>query len=228
MKQLILIVGRTGSGKSTIAKAISEKRGWKQVRSYTTRPMRKGEKNGSDHIFIKPQEVAKYKNKMAAYTKIGEYEYFTTWKVLNKCDLYVIDPKGVHELQENMKKAKKEEAFQLITVYVEIPKRIQQERLNKRGDQPDVVKKRIAAEDRQFSDFETELSQMENAIRITNAGTLAETVDEILEAIDRKKYADYEFVQKYERTPYIAVYKNGEYLFKAKTATSAKKVLDIS
>ena len=39
-KNLYLIVGASGSGKTTVANALEEKYGYKQLQSYTTRPMR--------------------------------------------------------------------------------------------------------------------------------------------------------------------------------------------
>ena len=49
---IFVISGLSGSGKSTIAKKLSEKTGIEMVIQYTTRPIRPGEKNGIDYNFI--------------------------------------------------------------------------------------------------------------------------------------------------------------------------------
>lgn len=49
---IFVISGLSGSGKSTIAKKLSEKTGIEMVIQYTTRPIRPGEKNGVDYNFI--------------------------------------------------------------------------------------------------------------------------------------------------------------------------------
>ena len=51
-KQIFLIVGRSGVGKSSIVKAVCDITGMSCVKSYTTRPRREDEKEHTDHIFI--------------------------------------------------------------------------------------------------------------------------------------------------------------------------------
>ena len=47
-----LFIGRTASGKSSIAKAVCDKMGLTQVISYTTRPMRKFEQIESSDVYV--------------------------------------------------------------------------------------------------------------------------------------------------------------------------------
>ena len=94
----ILIVGRTGSGKSYLASLLEEK-GLKQLRSYATRAPRGADDN--THIFIAKEEAASMKNRVAE-PKISEYEYFATKQQLEECDVYVIDPNGVEALVNNV------------------------------------------------------------------------------------------------------------------------------
>ena len=56
MKQLILLVGPTCSGKSTLEKELNA-RGIPSVISYTTRAPRHGEVNGQDYHFVTPYEI---------------------------------------------------------------------------------------------------------------------------------------------------------------------------
>ena len=52
-----LFVGRTATGKSSIAEAVSNKMGLRVVKSYTTRPPRESELFGrSDHYFVSDEE----------------------------------------------------------------------------------------------------------------------------------------------------------------------------
>ena len=69
------------------------KRGYKKLKSYTTRPKRVNE--GDTHVFIDESEVPKYVDQMVAHTKIGEYHYFATSEQLQENDIYIIDPNGV-------------------------------------------------------------------------------------------------------------------------------------
>jgi guanylate kinase len=57
--KIIVIIGKTASGKSSLAKDICKEKNIKQLITYTTRPSREGEINGVDYHFISEQE---YKN----------------------------------------------------------------------------------------------------------------------------------------------------------------------
>lgn len=144
-----LFIGRTASGKSSISKAVCEKTGLKQVVSYTTRPMRKSEKNGSDHIFITDDEVVQYKNNIAVYTEINGYKYFTTYDVIDKSDIYVIDPIGVNNL-----KIKCGDRYDFVEIYIRTPQALSEKRARLRGDKLKDFKQRWISENKQFTDYE--------------------------------------------------------------------------
>lgn len=144
-----LFLGRTASGKSSIAKAVCKRMRLTQVVSYTTRPMRKSEKNGSDHIFITDEEVSQYEDDIAAYTEINGYKYFTTYDVIDKADIYVIDPIGVDNL-----KIKCGDRYEFIEIYIRTPQKIAEERARIRGDKLEDFKQRWVSENKQFTYYE--------------------------------------------------------------------------
>lgn len=149
MHKMLLIIGRSGSGKSTVARTLSKQYGYNIVESYTTRPQRTDEVFESDHIFIGKNSVKKYKDKMVAYTKIGENEYFVTEDMLYESDIYVIDPNGLEFLtSQNLD-------IEFIPVYLYVSTNKQMERLLKRGDDAITASKRMRDEDYQFTMFET-------------------------------------------------------------------------
>lgn len=94
-KPLFLFVGRSASGKTTIANMLAEKYGYKQVESYTTRPPRYEGEIG--HIFVTKEEFENL-GELAAYTFYNNHHYGTTLDQLNDCDIYVIDIPGVESL----------------------------------------------------------------------------------------------------------------------------------
>ena len=63
---MIILCGKTASGKSTIAKKIEEinSSGMKQIITYTSRPPREGEVDGEDYYFITEEELYKMANRM--------------------------------------------------------------------------------------------------------------------------------------------------------------------
>lgn len=117
MKPLIIcIVGVSGSGKTTASMMLQQQFGWNAIVSYTTRPMRKGEKNGRDHWFVKQDQIP-LKNRMCAYTQFGGYEYWTEWSQFLTLfpSVYVIDEKGLVDLQS---KQSSSFPFDLVTIKI--------------------------------------------------------------------------------------------------------------
>jgi guanylate kinase len=99
-KPLFLFVGKSASGKTTIANMLAEKHNLIQVESYTTRlPRFDGEKG---HIFISEDEFIDL-GELAAYTYYDGNHYGTTFEQLSKCDIYVIDIPGVESLLQKLK-----------------------------------------------------------------------------------------------------------------------------
>ncbi len=162
---LICLMGRTASGKDTLANKLCERTGLRQIISYTTRERRVNEDD--THIFISDEEYKTLEDsgRIAAFTQIGTYKYCCTIDQLYENDIYVIDPVGVQHLRElNLPNLK------LVTVYVNTPDDIRKERaLNKRGDDRLTFMKRDMAERDQFrmmlrnADFDYALSNIDVA-----------------------------------------------------------------
>ena len=97
-------MGKSGSGKTTIAEYLENKYNLKSVKSYTTRPMRS--KNEKGHIFISNQEFDNLKE-IVAYTRFNSYRYCSTAEQIESNDLYIIDVDGIKTLKKNYKGNKK-------------------------------------------------------------------------------------------------------------------------
>lgn len=98
-KKILCIVGTSGSGKTTVSLLLKERLDANIICSYTTRPMRDGETNGKEHIFITDSELPSHDD-MLAYTYFGGYHYFATHEqVHGDCSVYVIDEIGLDELK---------------------------------------------------------------------------------------------------------------------------------
>lgn len=180
-KKIFLIVGRTASGKSMIARALSKERQLRQVKSYTTRPIRESEQaypESADHYFISDDEVEKFKDQIAAYTEINGYKYFTTFDELDQCDTYVIDPNGIEDLKQRCG-----DKYNLITIYVRRPLKNTEQSYVARGSNSKEFKERYAAENEQFSAFE-KATQWE--YHIFNNTTIQDAINKALHIIDKE------------------------------------------
>lgn len=111
---LIAIVGKSGSGKTSLALYLEEAFNVPTIASYTTRPMRIGEVDGRDHIFVGLDKIPA-KAEMFAYTLYGGHHY---WSLLSQFQehpiaSYIVDEKGLEEIRNNHL-----DKFQLISVLV--------------------------------------------------------------------------------------------------------------
>lgn len=99
---IVLIVGDSGSGKSTIVKYVEKNMdNVNIVKSYTTRPKRN--KYDNDHTFIK--SVDEIDGDIVASTEIDGYFYGASENQFkeNKINLYIVDDKGVVDVKNYFK-----------------------------------------------------------------------------------------------------------------------------
>lgn len=160
MKNLILVIGRSGSGKDTLvryaANALKDFHKIVSVPSYTDRPIRPTETDGVEHTFLAKEQFDELleKETMFAYTKIGEtgFRYCSTVEMLERLDgdtiFYVIDPNGYDYC------SKFKDRFNMKVVYVRTSDAIRRERANARNGDTTSWARRSVDEDEQFTRFE--------------------------------------------------------------------------
>lgn len=99
MDKLTLVVGKSASGKTSVANLLEKMYGHKQVWSYTTRKPRYYDEPG--HIFVTEDDFSKL-GELAAFTVYNGKKYGVTYDQLEQCDTYVIDIPGVESLLKNL------------------------------------------------------------------------------------------------------------------------------
>ena len=100
---IFLIVGCSGSGKTTITEQLEQKYGLKSIQSYTTRKPRYDGETG--HTFVSDEEFDKLTD-MVAYTEFAGNRYCATAEQVEYNDLYIIDPKGIDFFMQSYKGSK--------------------------------------------------------------------------------------------------------------------------
>lgn len=156
MKNLILVIGRSGSGKDTLVRYAQGEFGAKAIPSYTDRPMRPTETEGLEHTFLTADQFDELltREHVFAYTKIGEtgYRYCTTVEMLKGIDadtvFYVIDPAGYYFCE------KYKDEFNMKVVYVCTDYAVREIRANRRNGDTTTWAKRDEDENEQFTEFE--------------------------------------------------------------------------
>lgn len=158
-KTIFCILGESGSGKDTLVEyTLKEfKLDLKPVLSYTDRPMREGEQNGKEHIFLSKEEMTEFlksnKKDIAAYTQIGEtgYRYCAMTSVIDRSDIYIIDPNGLKEFKERTG-----DRYNIVSIYIDCPLKERRKRTEGRSDAASKFEARVAAESDQFAKFREE------------------------------------------------------------------------
>lgn len=107
--KLILLLGASGTGKSTLEGILEKRLGFKRVISHTTRPIREGETQGMTYHFIDDVAFEVYKQQ-GAFLETTSYN---NWQYgINKHDvdlskdsyIAVIEPYGYRQLVESLGK----------------------------------------------------------------------------------------------------------------------------
>lgn len=102
---IIVLLGESASGKSTIEKIISNKYNYEKTISYTTRPIRSGEKNGVDYHYISNDDFLA----MAHTDKFAEVGLYNGWLYGTTKEQYlednivcVLTPHGMRQIKRNL------------------------------------------------------------------------------------------------------------------------------
>lgn len=154
---MIILCGKTCSGKSTVANILQEVYGYKRVVTYTTRPPREGEVDGIEYHFI---SEGKFKllqaNEFFFETTFYEvasgdtYFYGTSKESLIDNSVIVMNPEGL----KKMIRLLDPDIFHIIVIYLNVTEGNQFNRLRKRGDSSAEVTRRIEADKKDFEDID--------------------------------------------------------------------------
>ena len=157
--KIIVITGKSSSGKNTVMDELVENYGLVNLVSHTTRPPRPNESNGYDYYFINKEDFINMNNKdlfietreYKVNTEIGnDIWYYGLSKseldittILNK--IVIVDMKGFHELAEYIGR---DNCFML---YLYCDDNIRKDRMISRGGMsPEEIDRRFKADDEDF------------------------------------------------------------------------------
>lgn len=155
MRNILVICGKTASGKNLVRDILVEKYNYNPIVTYTSRPPRKGEKQDVTYHFISTDEfIEKINNGFFAEWKKYDTEqgiwYYGT--ALDDCmnasdkDVIILTPDGVRDLKSN--------DVNLIAVYLYSNLKTIRHRLEFRGDDLKEVERRIPSDIKDFKDAE--------------------------------------------------------------------------
>lgn len=178
---MLVIIGESGSGKSELVKAISDKN-IKKIVTYTTRPKRDYEVNGIDYYFISQSVFEKYAN-AGFFVEFNMYRDWAYGTALNDCSnendvVAVLTPAGLRAL--------KRAGINVKSVYLEVDRRSRLINILKRGDNIEEAYRRSLSDVGQFDGIKDEVDYViENHGYKKSIEEVANEFIRIKELIDR-------------------------------------------
>ena len=139
MEKTIVLMGLSGSGKDSALKYISEKYNKEISVSVTTRPMRKGEKQGIEYTFVNDEEFDSYEPAIhirVYNTVFGDWKYLTRTDVKGK--IIILDYAGAQSLCDYLGREN------VIVIKLNVDMDIIHNRLSNRGDSENEIERRLA------------------------------------------------------------------------------------
>lgn len=115
--KVLLLIGESTSGKSTIEKCLVEIYGYEKITSYTTRPPRDGEVNGIDYNFVSEYEFIELKSYgfFAESAVYNGWNYGTAKEDCTGNKVLVCTPHGLRQL-------KKVDGLDISSFYINVPR----------------------------------------------------------------------------------------------------------
>lgn len=179
---MIVLVGESASGKSSIERVLADKYHYTKTVSYTTRPPREGEVDGIDYNFISMDDYTeKFNDKY--FVETGAYNgwfYGTTKEQYSENTVCVLTPHGLRQIRKNLK----DKDIDITTFYIKIPRRDRLIKILQRGDNIEESIRRNQSDVGQYDGIEDEVDfVLDNTGYTSDPESMA---DWVIECVNKK------------------------------------------
>ena len=168
---MLILIGESGSGKSTILNEL-EKRGFEKAIDYTTRKRREKESENSDLKFLSKEEFEQMwkQGKLLQRAEYNEEFYGIATDSLkeNVACIQIVD--SIKDVKQKAKELGKENE-KMLTFYIHVPAEERTKRMLKRGDSISAIQNRLLIDAEKFkkvqevADYMIENEDLEQAVK---------------------------------------------------------------
>lgn len=149
---MIVLVGESASGKSSIERCLVNDYEYDKVVSYTTRPQRDGEVDGVDYHFINTEKFIQLKAEgfFAETAMYRDWYYGTAKEDCTNDKVAVLTPHGLRQIS-------KIDSINVTSFYISVPRRDRLIKILQRGDNIEEAYRRSLSDVGQFDGIEDEV-----------------------------------------------------------------------
>ena len=150
---MLVLIGESASGKSSVARYLVNNFGFNNIITYTTREPREGEVDGIDYHFVSKLQFENM-SILGLFAETAEYngQYYGSVKedFENDCDnkIAILTPHGIRQIKKN--------GIDIYVAYIKIPRRDRIIKILQRGDNIEEAYRRSLSDVGQFDGIEDE------------------------------------------------------------------------
>ena len=154
---MLILVGASASGKTEALNYLTQKYGLKKMVTYTTRKPRVNEINGVSYNFVTIDEFEELMDNDEFIETVcynGNY-YGTRKSDMDDDKVVILEPNGLKSFTNEMKN-------KVISIFLNVSEKTRIDRMKKRGDKEEDIKKRIVNDKITFANVESVDYVLEN------------------------------------------------------------------
>lgn len=150
---MIVLVGESASGKTSVQKYLKEHYEYKDIVSYTTRQPRDGEVDGIDYHFITVEQFKSLKEQgfFAETAVYNDWNYGVAKEDCTDDKVAVLTPHGLRQVS-------KLKDIDVVSFYINVPRRDRLIKILQRGDNIEEAYRRSLSDVGQFDGIEDEVN----------------------------------------------------------------------